>query len=306
MTDTPPWLRQREGRYPGVPAWGAATATDPLEEFPLTGMPGIDRDWAFDGADGTGVRVCIVDTGVDESHPRVGPLDRSAAVIVDADGGLHIDETVREDIAGHGTACASIIRSLAPGAAISSMRVLSRGKYGTGQALLEGLSWAIEQNFHVVNLSLSTTVPALEHTLRELADRAYFRRVLLVVSAHNMPIRSLPWTFASVLSVASHNEPDPMTFYYNAGPPVDFYARGVRVNVAWTGGTDRVNTGNSFAAPHMAGICARILSKHPWLTPFQLKTVLMMTANNVEASLGGGAAPIRPPSSIIPLGAGRS
>ena len=301
MIETPPWLRQREGRFPGVPAWGAPTATDPLDDFPLALLPGITRDWAWDGSDGTGIRVCVVDTGIDENHPRVGRLDQSAAVVADDSGDLHIDETVREDIAGHGTACASIIRSIAPGALLSSVRVLSRGKYGTGQALLHGLSWAIEQNFDIINLSLSTTVPALEQTLRELADRAYFRRVLLVVSAHNMPIRSLPWTFSSVLSVASHNEGDPMTFYYNAGPPVDFYARGVRVRVAWTGGTERVNTGNSFAAPHLAGICARILSKHPWLTPFQLKTVLMMTSNNVVST---GTA-ISPESSNSPLGAGR-
>lgn len=74
-----------------------------------------------------------------------------------------------------------------------------------------------------------------------------------------------------------------MTYYYNAGPPVDFFARGVRVKVPWAGGTERLNTGNSFAAPHIAGIAALVLSKHKWLTPFQLKSVLFMTANNVAA-----------------------
>ncbi len=50
--------------------------------------------------------------------------------------------------------------------------------------------------------------------------------------------------------------------------------------VAWTGGKVVRSTGNSFAAPHIAGICALILSKHPWLTPFQLKTVLYLAADN--------------------------
>jgi subtilisin len=288
----PPWLRPRASRFPGVPAWGAATSSTPLEPFELSRLPEITPEWAWGGADGTGVRVCVVDTGVDETHPLVGPLDRSAAVVTDAEGNLSVDEDARGDLAGHGTACAGIIRSLAPGAALSSMRVLTRGKYGTGAALLAGLEWAIEQNFDVVNLSLSTTLPALEPALRDLADRAYFRRCVLVVSAHNMPVRSYPWTFSSVLSVASHNEPDPMTYYYNASPPVDFFARGVRVRVAWAGGTERVNTGNSFAAPHMAGICALVLSKHRWLTPFQLKSVLFMAASNVA----GGAEESETPS----------
>jgi subtilisin family serine protease len=65
---------------------------------------------------------------------------------------------------------------------------------------------------------------------------------------------------------------------------VEFFARGVDVEVAWlSGGTIRC-TGNSFATPHMSGICALVLGKHRELTPFQLKSVLYLTAGNV----GGG------------------
>ena len=120
--------------------------------------------------------------------------------------------------------------------------------------------------------------------MRELADRAYFRRSVLVASAHNMPVRSFPWPFASVISVASHDEPDPMTYYYNPSPPVEFYARGVGVNVAWPGGSRMRITGNSFATPHITAICALILSKHRTFTPFQLKAVLYQAAKNVAGS----------------------
>jgi len=60
----------------------------------------------------------------------------------------------------------------------------------------------------------------VDQRLHELADRAYFKRVLLVASAHNMPVESFPWRFASVISVGSHEETDPLTFYYNPTPPV--------------------------------------------------------------------------------------
>ena len=212
------------------------------------------------------------------------------SVVADDGGGFHVAETEPADLAGHGTACASVIRSVAPGGSLTSVRVLNNGKQGSGAMLLAGLSWAIDEGFDVINLSLSTTKDEFSLALHELADRAYFRRCMLVASAHNMPVRSFPWAFASVISVASHNEPDPMVYYYNPSPPVEFYAKGVRVKVAWPGGSQMVSTGNSFATPHMTGICSLILSKHPLLTPFQLKSVLYQAASNITRSLGGTSA----------------
>jgi subtilisin family serine protease len=150
--------------------------------------------------------------------------------------------------------------------------------------LLAGLAWAIENGFQIVNMSLSTTKKEYVDELHELADRAYFRRTILVTSAHNMPVESFPWRFASVVSVGSHEETDPLAYYYNPEPPVEFFGRGLEVEVAWPGGTTIRATGNSFATPHIAGVCALVLGKHPELTPFQLKSVLHETATNAEGS----------------------
>jgi subtilisin family serine protease len=147
--------------------------------------------------------------------------------------------------------------------------------------MLRGLEWAIEQRFDVVNMSLSTTKRDYVDRLHELADAAYFARTLLIASAHNMPVESFPWRFASVVSVGSHEDADPFTFYSNPSPPVEFFARGLELDVAWLGGGTLRSTGNSFATPHISGLCALILSKHPELTPFQVKSVLHLTASNV-------------------------
>ena len=184
------------------------------------------------------------------------------------------------DVAGHGTACAGIIRDLAPECVIFSVRVLGAGYTGSGQVLLAGLRWAVEQGFDVINMSLSTTKRQFAEVLHELADRAYFNRTILVASAHNMPVESYPWRFSSVVSVGSHSDPDSMRFYYNPSPPVEFFARGVQVELAWMGGKTIRATGNSFATPHMSAICALVRSKHPELTPFQLKSVLHLIADN--------------------------
>ena len=64
---------------------------------------------------------------------------------------------------------------------------------------------------------------------------------------------------------------------------MEFGAAGIDIEVAWINKQYAVNTGNSFAAPHIAGLVALILSKHPGLTPFQVKTMLMACAQNLRA-----------------------
>jgi len=177
------------------------------------------------------------------------------------------------------------VRALAPNAELYSVRVLGAGYTGSGPVLLAGLRWAIDQGFDVINMSLSTTKKQFAAVLHELADSAYFRRTVLVASAHNMPVESFPWKFSSVVSVGSHELDDPLMLFSNPLPPVEFFARGVDLDVAWLGGSTIRVTGNSFATPHVSGFCALVLGKHPELTPFQLKSVLYLVSNNV----GGGS-----------------
>jgi subtilisin len=264
-----------------LPAWSLPAGTAESVALP-TDWPGrVTREWAWSGSTGTGVNVCILDSGVEEGHPMVGAVDGAVAVEVGEDDEVTVVDDVEGDLCGHGTACAGIVRSLAPDCSIFSVRVLGAGFTGSGTALLGGLRWAVEHGFHVINMSLSTTKSRFAGMLHEVADAAYFRRTLLIASAHNMPVESYPWRFSSVVSVGSHEEPDPLTFFYNPNPPVEFFARGVDVEVAWLGGARARSTGNSFATPHMSGICALILGKHPELTPFQLKNTLYLTASNV-------------------------
>jgi subtilisin len=116
-------------------------------------------------------------------------------------------------------------------------------------------------------------------TFHDLADRAYFSNVLLVSAANNVPGPSYPSLFASVVSVAAHDLPDAWTWFYNPEPPVEFGARGVDVDVAWRNGGRISATGNSFAAPHIAGIAALIRARHPDASPFELKAILAATSN---------------------------
>jgi subtilisin family serine protease len=270
--------------YESLPAWSLPAGASDKIAIGVDWPERVTREWAWGGSTGAGVRVCILDSGVDEAHPLVGEVQQSVVASVGPDGDVIIGEDTEGDLCGHGTACAGIVRSLAPECELISVRVLGAGFTGSGGVLLAGLRWAVEQGFQVVNMSLSTTKKQFAGVLHELTDKAYFQKTVLVASAHNMPVESYPWRFSSVISVGSHEEPDPHTFFYNPEPPVEFFARGVDVEVAWTGGAHIRCTGNSFATPHMSGLCALVLGKHPDLTPFQLKSVLYLTSTNV----GGG------------------
>jgi subtilisin family serine protease len=243
----------------------------------------IDPAWAWGGSTGAGVRVCVLDSGVEPSHPLVGELEAAIAV-EPQDDEIRIVDDERGDLFGHGTAVAGIVRSLAPDAQIASVRVLGATNRGSGEVMLAGLRWAVEHEYDVINMSLSTTRRELVAALHELTDSAYFSRAAVIAAAHNLAVDSYPWRFSSVFSVGSHERDDPLCFYYNPNPPVEFYARGLDVDVAWKGGGTLRVSGNSFAAAHISAIAALVMSKHRELTPFELKSVMRLTAANAAGA----------------------
>ncbi len=265
------------------PAWNQQFAPDPLQT--LTPIPPLDQitsEWAWGGSDGEGAKVAVIDSGIDADHPAVGGNIGGYVAVTDGPLGLLHDTESHEDSYGHGTACAGIIRSISPGCELYSIKVLGTRLTGCGTTFTAGLRWAIENGIDACNISMGTTKRNFFGALHDLADKAYFRNTLLVTAANNMPNPSFPSLYSSVISVASHDESgDPYRFYYNPRPQVEFGAPGIDVRVAWADGGWITATGNSFAAPHITGVAAKILGKHPGLTLFQMKTVLRALSANM-------------------------
>ena len=202
MTDVAAHAAEYTGE--SLPAWSLPKDAVDRIALPVEWPERVTRDWAWGGSTGAGVRVCILDSGVEADHPLVGGLESAVTISLDENEEAVVAEDVEGDLCGHGTACAGIVRSLAPECTVSSVRVLGAGWTGSGAVLLAGLRYAVEQGFDVINMSLSTTKKPFAGILHELADSAYFRRTVLVASAHNMPVESYPWKFSSVISVGSH------------------------------------------------------------------------------------------------------
>ncbi len=265
--------------YANMASGAAARKGDYVFPVPIT------AEWAWGDGSGAGVRVCVMDSGVSNASAEVGPVEGSFAVARpegESDAELEVVPDALGDVNGHGTACAAIIRRVAPAVRITSLRLLGPSLGGSGRTLIRALDWAIDEGFDVVNLSLSTSRPAFKRELHDLADKAFFQGVVIVAAAHNMPVESFPWRFPSVISVGSHNAADAERLEVNARPPVEFFAAGVQVPVPQPNGLIARVSGNSFAAPHVAGMAARILARHPTFRVGQIKHVLAALASNLE------------------------
>ena len=240
----------------------------------------LDREWAWGGSRGDGVRVCIIDSGLRPDFEPASAIE--ARLTVDSDHGHAIVPDDLGDAAHHGSDCAFIVNGMAPGATITSVRTLGAGLGGSSPTLLAALGWAVDQRFHVINLSLSTVNLVAKFELHDLVDRAVFNDVAIVAAAHNRAVSSFPWQFSSVFSCGSHSSPDPGWLEVNPRPPAEFFARGVRVAVPREGGRSALVSGNSFATPHLTGLIARIRSKHPHLSLAELRHVLTAVTDNLS------------------------
>jgi subtilisin len=269
-------------REPSLPAWSEAFAGAARRRLARDRPFGtLDRETVFGDSDGRGVTVAIIDSGVEADHPAVGGrLVRSLRVELGDGGPAVVEDRERSDLVGHGTACAGIIHAIAPASQLVSIRVLGADNRAAGAAFATALEWAIDQRFGVVNLSLSSRSEAMAERFHELADEAYFANTLLVAAANNVVGASYPSLFAAVVSVAAHDAGSPDIWFYNPAPPVEFGAHGLDVDVAWRGGSRIRATGNSFAAPHMAGRAALIRSRYPGASPFEVKAMLAAAASD--------------------------
>ena len=238
-------------------------------------VPCLELDDGWRTATGRAVSVAVIDSGIDTTHP-----DLLGKVKQSVEARLENKKVVFEPTEGEDSACAGIIARIAPDAEIYSIKVLGPGGLGDGHAFLAGLEYAIKRGFRVINLSLGTTKPQFFAPLHDLLDRAYLAGCIVVSAANNLPQPSFPSVFSSsLISVSKTDSTEPMDFGFRFGEVIELTAPGVNVRTAWPGGVRRNLTGNSFACPHVAGIIALILEKHPELTPFQIKSALFAIAS---------------------------
>ncbi len=237
------------------------------------------RDWitpdearaAIAGGDGDGVRVAVLDSGIDFSHPRFRDMKvGDSAAVVEEDGRMRIvKEDKVGDVYGHGTAVAGIIHDVAPKAEIGSFRVLDARNLSRSTIIASGVRLALERGYHVLNCSFGCKGSVrfiLAH--KQWVDAAWLSGVHVVSACSNFDVFEPEWPahFPTVIAVDMART-DSDYFFHREDAMVNFAARGEDIEVAWTGGGRKIDTGSSFAAPRVTGYLARLLSAAPDISP---------------------------------------
>jgi subtilisin len=234
-------------------------------------------------ATGEGVRVCLLDSGVERSVLEDKFRERGQE-IHRIEGGIFTAERVEplpyegRQSTPHGTTVADILLMLAPRVKLYSADVFGPRGSCEVEVVIRALRWAIEVwHCKVINLSLGVPESRLQQLPKRMQllrtiEEGYYKDVLIFAAAHNEhPLtRSYPAAFAPpLLSVDKHLFADPLHFAYHLREQIEFqaHARGYL-------GPFASEPATSWAAPHLAGIAARILSLRPGLKPFEMKTIL--------------------------------
>jgi len=244
------------------------------------------RDGFFSTLTGRGVRVAVVDSGIAPDHPGVGRIAGGVDLAVGPEGRAVCGPDFT-DRAGHGTACAGIIRKKAPDAELYSIRIFDTSLTADGRALVAAIRWAAEQGMDVVNLSLGTTEVAFRDAIAGACREAVQAGVILVAAAHNEGRESYPAALPDAIGVAGGRVYGRYGYSYRPGETVECVAHGDEQRLCWLNGGEIVLGGTSFAAPHIAGIVALIREARPRATLAEVREVLKAHA------LGGAAEPIR-------------
>ncbi|KOV69940.1 hypothetical protein ADL00_10065 [Streptomyces sp. AS58] len=264
-----------------------------------TSQIGAPRVWDK-GAIGTGVKVAVLDTGVDEGHPDLEKrIVSSQSFVPDQDitdrrgHGTHVAST----IAGTGAASDGKEKGVAPGADLAIGKVLGDGGSGNESWIIAGMEWAARtEKAEIISMSLGSS--AL-HTQNDPMSQSVNRLsqetgTLFVIAAGNSGpgeyTVNAPGTAESALTVGAVDSADQVAGFSSSGPRAgddglkpEVTAPGVNILAARSQHTTgesfyTVKSGTSMATPHVAGAAALLAEKHPDWTGQQLKDALMSTS----------------------------
>ena len=258
------------------------------------GAPGA---WSA-GLDGKGVKVAVLDTGIDRSHPDLtGRVSQAESFVPgeSADDGHGHGTHTASTVGGSGAASAGQERGVAPGADLLIGKVLGNDGSGDDSWVIAGMEWAVAQHARVVSMSLggSEASDGTDPMSRALDRLSAESGALFVVAAGNAgqeAVMGAPGVADAALTVAAVDDEDRLAPFSTMGPRYgdyalkpDIAAPGVEILAAKAGGTAesgyyQAMSGTSMATPHVAGAAAILAQEHPDWTGTRLKDALMSTS----------------------------
>jgi subtilisin family serine protease len=234
---------------------------------------------------GQGVRIAVLDSGIEASHPGLQELRLVDDLAFVSDGTtLHLRPGGGTDVNGHGTAIAGIIHALAPKAKIGSFRVLRMGLFDltSKRDIIQRAAFeALDRGYQILNCSFGCRgEKEFIMEFKDWVDEAYLKGVHVISACSNTDFAEREWPayFPTVVTVDKMNLDQVDRFFYRPGSLVEFVAKGQYADLLWLGGKRKDGFGTSFAAPVATALLARLISVYPGLSSLAAKELLRMIA----------------------------
>ncbi|GAA4609547.1 hypothetical protein GCM10023195_38620 [Actinoallomurus liliacearum] len=283
----------------GYPASGMTAAPYPQLMLDFTDVWPLTR--------GEGVKVAIVDSGVDTSHPQLPSIDT-----------YDVTNTDKRDCNGHGTMVAGIIAAqdqrsshvpflgVAPKVQLISVKAATQDTDNPPRPVAEGIRRAADLGADVINVSITL---ANYSFLKSAVEYAQHKGALVVAAAGNIDTTKktteqelYPASYDGVISVGAVGSDGKVADFTDTKSRVSVVAPGVDVNSTWPHDSYASRPGTSFAAPYVTATAALIKAYHPSLTAAQIKHRIEVTADG-RTSVGSGAGilnPLRAVTAVLP------
>ncbi|MDC6170599.1 S8 family peptidase [Paucibacter sp. XJ19-41] len=278
----------------------AAVETDdwayalPMETLVFEGQPSVQAETvpvgvsqikappAWGCSRGRGIKVAVLDTGIDWNHPDLKANVKGAVSFVPGETAM--------DGNSHGTHCAGTIGAaingagvvgVAPEASLYGVKVLANNGSGQYSWIIAGINWAIQNKMQIVSMSLGGGgAPA---ALEAICDAAYNAGVLLVAAAGNAGPGAntviYPGKYKRVIAVSAIDNSNVIASFSSRGPEIEIAAPGVQVLSTVPGGGYGQKSGTSMACPHVAGAAAVVWGAHRFASNTQIWNLLASTAD---------------------------
>ncbi|KAJ3102533.1 subtilisin-like serine protease [Phlyctochytrium bullatum] len=278
-------------------AWG-------LKRISKASLP-LPTTYTYPDTAGAGVKVYVIDTGIQINHPDFG----GRALW----GGNFVGDGSNTDGNGHGTHVAGTIAGTTYGVAkkatVYAVKVLGADGSGTNSGVIAGVNYVAQQGASgkvnaIANMSLGGTAST---ALDNAVAAAIANGISFAIAAGNSAVdacNTSPARVAAALTVGASDSSDRIATFSNYGSCVDVIAPGVSIISTWIGSTTNTISGTSMASPHVAGVLALLLGTKSYTTPAAIQAdLLALTAANKITSLPAGT-PNRllqvPPVSAVP------
>ena len=269
---------------------------------------GANYVWETLGYTGTGIKVAVIDTGINYSHPDLGGGFGSGKKVASGYDFANNDPDPMDDH-GHGTHVAGTvaangsIKGVAPNATLFAVKVLNSAGSGSLSSIIAGIDWSVANGADIISMSLGgTTQPTdeFESVLNMVSDAAVDKGVVVVVAAGNSGpgtgTIAYPGSSRKVITVGASDDKDTSSIgddtiapFSSRGPSAfgrldpEVVAPGVNINSTSYTGNYTIMSGTSMATPHVSGAAALLLQKNHSLTPAEVRRILMHTASNLTA-----------------------